>query len=65
MVVAEVAKVATLAGCTAGLPLGLIEGMSLRGKWQVLYFGILSCWCARQLRSYILIVLAGCFAFKQ
>ena len=32
MVVAEVAKVATLAGCTAGLPLGLIEGMCLREK---------------------------------
>ena len=38
VVVAEVAGVATLAGCTAGLPLGLIEGMSLRGKMASVMF---------------------------
>ena len=61
VVAAEVAGVVTVAGRTAVLPLGLIEGMSLCGKWQVLG-GFLSCLPARQLRSYILIVLAGCFA---
>ena len=38
VVVAEVAGVVTVAGCTAGLPLGLIEGMSLRGKMASVTF---------------------------
>jgi len=38
VVVAEVAGVVVLAGCTADLPLGLIEGMSLRGKMASVMF---------------------------
>jgi len=40
VVAAEVAGVLTVAGCTAGFPLGLIEGMSLRENMASVRFWI-------------------------